>query len=111
MILSSETYAKPVFHVLREGEYAAVLESFPYPTPIFKITRLNTDTEPIWRVLPEYTMGFTENMLARTDVMEYMIQASQFVDTTNIQTVRDTVCRLLVDWSRRFPRGVPDVSF
>lgn len=111
MILSTETFAKPVFHLLKGGSFAAVLESFPYATPTFVIQRLPTDAEPIWRVTANYDIGFTENMLKRTDVLNYIVQAQQFVDTTNAATVRDTVGRLLVQWAKLFPRGVPDVAF
>lgn len=110
-ILNSETFAVPVFHVLENGVYAAVLESHPYPTPTFHIKRLATDEDPIWRVTVDYDIGFTENMLQRADVLEYMIQAPQFIDTTDIKTVRDTVTRLLRHWSKLFPRGIPDKAF
>lgn len=111
MILGSETYSKPVFHVIGNGHYAGVLENFPFPTPVFEIKRLKTDDNPIWRFDVKYDIGFTEDMLQRSDVLEYVIQAQQFVDTTNITTIRDTVTRLLVHWSKLFPRGVPDVAF
>lgn len=111
MILSSESFAKPVFHLIKDGHWAAVLESFPHPTPVFQIQRLPTDEEPIWRVNATYEIGFTENMLCRTDVLEYMVQAQQFVDTSNKSTVLDTVSRLLVHWAKLFPRGVPDIAF
>lgn len=111
MILSSETFASPVFHVISGGHYAAVLESFPYPTPTFVIKRLRTDSSPMWRITASYDIGFTENMLKRTDVLNYIVQAQQFADTSDVRTVRDTVTRLLVHWAKLFPRGVPDVAF
>ena len=111
MILASETYAKPVFHAVRAGHFVAVLESYPYATPSFDIRRYPSDGEPLWKVTPEYIVGFTDAMLERADVMSFMIQASQFIDTTNIATVRDTVSRALVHWSKTFPRGVPDCIF
>lgn len=108
MLLSSETHAVPVFHVLGEGLVGAVLEDYPYATPTFVIRRLPTDTQPLWRVDVKYEIRFTENMLQRTDVLAYMIQAQSLIDTSDIRSVRDTVSRLLVHWSKLFPRGVPD---
>lgn len=108
MILSSETHAVPIFHILGEGHSAAVLENYPYPTPTFYIKRLATDDKPIWRVNVEYEIRFTENMLQRTDVLTYIIQAQAFIDTTSAKTVRESIGRLLVHWSKLFPRGIPD---
>ncbi len=110
MILPSETYGKPVFHVLSESEFAACVEGTPYPTPVFHIKKMKTDTESIWRVTPDYSVKFTEDMLQRSDVLEYMVQAQQFIDTSNINTVVSTVTRLLNHWCVRFPRGVPDTA-
>lgn len=108
MILPTESYGVPVFHVLSANETAAVLEGTPYPTPVFHIKRLKTEDKPIWRVTTDYSIGFTENMLQRSDVLQYMIHAQQFVDCTDIGTVRATVSRLLQHWSRKFPQGIPD---
>lgn len=111
MILSSETYAKPVFHILGPDKYAAVLESHPYATPTFNIQKYPMEKDSEWRVSIEYDIGFTDNMLQRADVLEYMLQAPRFIDTTSVSTVRDTVTRLLEHWTKLFPRGVPDVAF
>lgn len=108
MILPSETYAAPVFHILGSGKYAAALEGTPYPTPVFHINKLQTDDDSLWRVKPDYSIGFTENMLQRSDVLEYMIHAQQFIDCSNIKTVTNTVTRLLEYWAKKFPRGIPD---
>ncbi len=108
MILSSESHAKPVIHVIHMNQFAAALEQYPYPTPVFIIERLPTDGPSHWRVQANYDVRFTENMKQRSDVLGYMIQAQAFVDTTDISTVRDTVTRLLVHWSKLFPQGIPD---
>lgn len=108
MILPNESYATPVFHVLGEGKSAAVLEGTPYPTPVFYIDRLPTDGKSLWRVKIDYSIGFSENMLQRSDVLEYMIQAQQFIDTSSFKAVRDSVTRLLQYWKTKFPRGIPD---
>lgn len=111
MKLSSESYAEPVFHLLGDGVYAAVLEQYPFPTPAFHIKKLKTDGDSLWRVSISYDLGFTENMTQRSDVLEFMIQAQAFIDTSSISTVRDTVARLLYHWAKLFPQGVPDSIF
>lgn len=111
MILSSETHSNVVFHRLKDNRWAAVLEQFPYPTPIFVIERLFTDEESLWRVNVKCEIGFTENMKQRSDVLEFIVQSQMFVDTTSISSVRETVTRLLNHWAKLFPRGVPDVVF
>lgn len=111
MKLSTESFAEPVFHILADGVYAAVLEKYPFPTPTFTITKQRTSSESIWKVEISFDIGFTEDMLNRTDVLEYMIQAQMFVDTSSIKTIRDTIHRLLLHWCKLFPSGVPDTVF
>lgn len=111
MKLSTESFAEPVFHVLANGVYGAVLEKYPFPTPTFTIIKRRTPTETIWKVDVSFDIGFTEKMLQRTDVLEYMIQAQMFMDTTSIKTIRDKVNRLLTHWCKLFPNGVPDAMF
>ena len=111
MILASETYATPIFHTVKAGHIVAVLENYPYATPSFDIRRYQTDGEPLWKVTPEYIVKFTDAMLERADVLSYMIQAIQFIDNTNVTTIRDTVSRALMHWAVLFPRGVPDRVF
>lgn len=111
MKLSTESFAEPVFHILADGVYAAVLEKYPFPTPTFTIIRQRTSTETIWKVDVSFDIGFTEDMVRRTDVLEYMIQAQMFMDTASIKTIRDKVHRLLVHWCKLFPNGVPDTVF
>lgn len=108
MILPNESYASPVFHILGEGKYAAALEGTPYPTPVFYIDKLATDGSSLWRVKVDYSIGFSENMLQRSDVLEYMIQAQQFIDSSSLKAIRESVTRLLTYWSSKFPRGIPD---
>lgn len=108
MKLSSESYAEPVFTVLKDGHYAAYLEHYPFPTPVFRIQRLPTNESSLWRVNTEFDIGFTEDMLQRTDVLEFIIQARAFIDTRTISTIRDTIGRLLNHWKKIFPQGVPD---
>lgn len=108
MILGSESYAQPVFHVLSKDHSAALLEQYPYPTPVFHITRFPEGPSVSWRVRVDCEMNFTENMKQRADVLEYILQAQAFVDNTDITSIRSTVTRLLVHWTKLFPRGVPD---
>lgn len=108
MILPHESYASPVFHILGDGKYAAALEGTPYPTPVFYINRLPTSDGSLWRVKPDYSIGFSENMLQRSDVLEYMIHAQQFLDSSSLKAVRSSVTRLLEYWKKKFPRGIPD---
>lgn len=111
--LPNETFAEPVIHVLTQEHFAMVLE-YPgnrHPTPVFHIQKQRTNEGWRWDVKSDFSIGFTENMLNRVDVIEYMVTANNFVDTTDITTIRDTVHRLLVYWTTLFPNGVPDKAF
>ena len=111
MKLSTESFAEPVFHILADGVYAAVLEKYPFPTPTFTITRQSSSPEAIWKVDISFDIGFAEDMVRRTNVLEYMIQAQMFIDTTCIKSIRDGVHRLLLHWCKLFPNGVPNAVF
>lgn len=106
--LPTETFAEPVILVLNKDTFAMALEKYPFAAPVFIVTKRRTQGGFEWSAEADYTIKFTEAMLARTDVTEFIVTANSFVDTSSLQTLRDTVTRLLNHWATTFPQGVPD---
>lgn len=112
------TNERVVFHVLQHEHYCAVLEGYPYPTPVFRIRRDPAGSETPsegeqkphgrWRVEIEYDLRFTPEMFAHTDVLEYMVEAPSYIEQDTITEVRTSVSKLLLYWAARFPKGIPE---
>lgn len=110
MLNFSKTQPDVVFHMLSKDVAYAVLEKYPYPFPVFKLQRLAMERDSEWRVTIEYEIGFTENMLVRSDVLTFMVLAPTYVKTENTQAMRESVTKLLLHWAEAFPHGVPDTE-
>lgn len=100
--------AKVVFYAIKKDLSAGVLDNYPYSTPVFEILRIPCEDGTQWRVELKFEIGFTDAMTSRADVLNYMLRAPGYIDTTNAMTVRTSVSKLLMHWAEVFPEGVPD---
>lgn len=112
LMFKPDPTAKVVFIMIHKDLSCGVLQEYPYPTPRFDIHRLPSGKYTQWRVQLEFDpdLGFNDAITARTDVLNYMLSAPRYIDTTNIMTVRKSVSKLLMHWAEMFPQGVTEME-
>jgi len=108
MLNFSKELPDVVFHVVSKDVTYAVLEKYPYPFPMFKLQRLPMENGSEWRAHIEYDVGFTDNMLVRSDVLTFMVLAPGHIKTYSTAAMRESITELLHYWAETFPKGVPD---